>query len=156
MIRLFTAAVTVASVLLAGAAFAHEYKVGAIEVAHPMTRATAASPNGAVFLIVHNEGKEGDRLVSASTPVAEKAELHTHLMDDSGVMKMRRVDAIDIEAGATVRLAPGGLHVMLFGIKEPLKADTTVPLTLTFQKAGAVTVDVLVRAPGESVTGHDH
>jgi periplasmic copper chaperone A len=119
-----------------------------IVVSHPWSSATPGHiANGVAFLTVTNHGAEADRLVGASTPVADKAELHTHLMED-GIMKMRPVEAIDIAPGATVELKPGGLHVMLLGLKAPLTEGQTYPLTLTFAKAGTVTVEVAVTAIG--------
>ena len=151
-----------AALFLAGPALAHGYKAGAIEIEHPWARATAEGmANGAAYLVLKNEGKTADRLVSASSPAAAKVELHTHI-DDNGVMKMREINAIDIGPDATVKLAPGGLHVMLLGLKEPLKKGKAFPLTLTFEKAGAVAVEVSVQGAGDSaaahegVTDHDH
>ena len=115
--------------------WAHGYKEGDIKITHPWARATAGQAvNGAVYVSFDNQGKEADRLLSAASPIAEKVELHTHLMEE-GVMKMRPVPAIDLPAGATVTLKPGGLHIMLFGLKAPLVEGTRFPLTLVFEKA---------------------
>ena len=132
----------------AGTALAHGYKAGSIEIEHPWARATAPSAqNGAAYLVLNGTGKESDRLLSAATPVAEKAELHTHLMDN-GVMKMRPVDAIEVTPGSPTALQPGGLHIMLLGLKQPLVKGKAFPLTLTFEKAGPVTVQVDVQGAG--------
>jgi len=88
-----------------------------------------------------------DRLTGVSTPAAQKAELHTMTMDN-GVMKMRQVDGIDLPAGKTVALKPGGYHIMLMGLAQPLKEGQTFPLTLTFQKAGTQQVTVAVQKIG--------
>ena len=145
----------VAALLLAGPVMAHGFKAGTIEIEHPWARATAEGmANGAVFLKLGNEGKEGDRLISAASPAAAKVELHTHI-DDNGVMKMREINAIDLAAGSAVKLAPGGLHIMLLGLIEPLKKGKAFPLTLTFEKAGAVTVQVEVQGPGDLAPSHD-
>ena len=90
-----------------------------------------------------NTGKQADRLVAASVDVADHAELHTHL-NDNGVMKMRQIPDIPVEAGATVKLQPGGLHIMLMDLKQPLKEGDKIPMTLRFEKAGEVKVDVHV------------
>lgn len=136
------------------AAFAHGYKAGLIEIDHPWARATASSaPTGAAYFVLNNTGKEDDRLLSASTPVAEKAELHTHLMDN-GVMKMRPVNAIEVSPGSPTTLAPGGLHVMLTGLKQPLVKGKAFPLTLVFEKAGPTTVQVDVQGAGETAPTH--
>ncbi|AWB08345.1 hypothetical protein A6A40_25245 (plasmid) [Azospirillum humicireducens] len=139
----------------AGTALAHGYKAGSIEIEHPWARATAPSAqNGAAYLVLNGMGKENDRLLSAATPVAEKAELHTHLMDN-GIMKMRPVDAIEVTPGSPTALQPGGLHIMLLGLKQPLVKGKAFPLTLTFEKAGPVTVQVDVQGAGAAAPAHD-
>ncbi|PWC39243.1 copper chaperone PCu(A)C [Azospirillum sp. TSO35-2] len=141
---------TAFTLLGAGAAWAHAYKAGPIEIDHPWARATAPSaPNGGAFLSLTNTGTTEDRLVAASTPVAEKAELHTHI-NDNGVMRMRPVDGIAVGPGAPVKLAPGGLHVMLLGLKQPLVKGAHFPLTLRFEKAGSVEVEVAVEGASET------
>ncbi|WP_109116468.1 copper chaperone PCu(A)C [Azospirillum sp. TSO22-1] len=119
-----------------------------IAVSSPWARASAPNaPNGACYLEIVNTGKEPDRVVSASSPVADKAELHTHLMDN-GVMKMRPVEAFEVAPGEPQVLRPGGNHIMLMGLKQPLKPGASFPVTLTFAKAGAVTVEVPVQEAG--------
>ncbi|WP_434622147.1 copper chaperone PCu(A)C [Azospirillum sp. B2RO_4] len=131
-------------------AMAHSYKAGPIEIGHPWARATAPSaPNGGAYLSLTNTGSTEDRLVSASTPAAEKAELHTHL-NENGVMKMREVPAIPVAPGEQVKLAPGGLHIMLLGLKKPLEKGARIPMTLHFEKAGTVDVEIAVEAAGQS------
>ncbi len=140
----------------AGAALAHSYKAGPIDIGHPWARATAPSaPNGGAYLSLTNTGTAEDRLVAASTPAAEKAELHTHL-NENGVMKMREVPFIAVAPGESVKLAPGGLHVMLLGLKKPLVKGERVPLTLRFEKAGSVEVELAVEAAGQSGSDHGH
>jgi periplasmic copper chaperone A len=122
---------------------------GGIEVEHAWARATStAAKTGVVYLtLVSNEGTD-DRLIATATPSADKAELHTTL-EDKGVMKMRPVeDGVAIKAGGRTELKPGGTHIMLIGLKAPLKAGTSFPLTLTFEKAGAVEMMVTVEKPG--------
>lgn len=133
----------------------HEAKAGAIAVSQPWARATApGAPAGAAYLTVTNSGKEADRLIAASTPAAKTAELHTHI-HDNGVMRMRQVEAIDVPAGGTVALKPGGLHVMLMGLTAPLAQGSSFDVTLTFEKAGKVTVPVAVQSAGAAApTGH--
>ncbi len=144
-----------AAALLPMAVHAHEYRVGDVEIGHPWAKATAGQAvNGAAYLTLADKGSAADRLLSAQTPAAEKAELHTHLMED-GVMKMRRIDGVDLPAGgALVEFKPGGLHIMLLGLKAPLKEGDKVPLTLTFEKAGTVTVDIAVQ--GLTVAQPEH
>ena len=85
-----------------------------------------------------------DRLVAVASPLAGKVELHAHL-HEGGVMKMREVEAIDVAPGKPAKLETGGLHIMIMDLKQPLKAGETIPLTLTFEKAGKVEVQVPVR-----------
>jgi hypothetical protein len=132
---------------LAFAAHAHRYKVGEIDVGHPHARATApGQPTGGAYLRLENRGTTADRLLSASTDVVASVEMHEMKMDGD-VMRMRQVDAIDLPAKQAVVLAPGGLHLMLIGLKAPLKAGDRFPLTLRFEKAGEVKVEVTVDAP---------
>jgi len=97
---------------------------------------------GAAYLTITNPTEKADRLVSASSSQAGRVEIHTHLMED-GVMKMREVEGIDIEAGATVNFQPGGYHLMIFNHEGVLKAGDMLPVTLTFEHAG----DVALKAP---------
>lgn len=143
----FTAPLLAAAVAvtLSATALAHDYSLGSLAIAHPWAKASAGmAANGAAFLKISNSG-QADRLISAQTPAADRAELHTHSME-GGVMKMRQVEAIDVPASGAVALEPGGLHVMLFGLKAPLKEKDRMPLTLTFEKAGSITVEVQVEA----------
>ncbi len=119
-------------------------------------RATApAQPAGGGFLTLHNGGA-ADRLVSAQAPVSSTVELHTMRMDGD-VMRMRQVEAIDLPAGQKVELKPGGLHLMFIGLKAPLKAGDSFPLTLKFEKAGELTVSVRVEAVGAAAEpAHKH
>jgi len=119
-----------------------------IEIVHAWARATAASAKtGAAYFTITNKGAAADKLIAAASPVAAKAELHTTIMDN-GVMKMRPVAAIDVEAGGQAELKPGGMHLMLLDLKAPLKEGQTFPVTLTFEKAGKVDVTVTVEKAG--------
>lgn len=121
-----------------------------IGVQDPWARATVAGQSGsaAYFTIVNRGGP--DRLLSVSTPTAE-ASLHSTSLAD-GVMRMRPVDAVDVPANGTVELRPGGMHVMLMGVKQPLEAGTTLPLELRFEKSGNRHVEAAVRpANGEAM-----
>jgi len=120
-----------------------------VEIVHPWARATpGASKNGAMFVTLTDRG-EPDRVTGVSTPAAERAELH-ETIDDNGVMKMRPVDGIGLQPGAPVTLAPGGKHIMLMGLKAPLKLGDTFPVTFTFAHAAPVTVTVTVEPTGGS------
>lgn len=120
---------------------------GAIGVDHAYARATApGQAAGGAFMTLVNRGGD-DKLLAVKSAVAGSTELHTMTMDGN-VMKMRQVDAIALKAGETVELKPGGYHVMFIGLKSPLKAGDAIPVTLSFEKAGELTVDVKVEAPG--------
>lgn len=111
--------------------------------------------NGAAYMTLVNQTSDTDRLLSASAPVSERVELHTHLMED-GVMKMRQIEAIEVAPGAPTVLEPGGLHVMFIGLEAPLVDGEQFPLTLNFENAGEVTVEVPVQRPAGMMQGHGH
>ena len=113
-------------------------------------RATIGSmPSSAAYLSITNHGVTADRLLAVESSLARKTELHT--MDvTNGVMKMRQIDGgINIPAGKTVQLAPGGFHVMLIGLKAPLNADKNYQVTLVFEKAGRVKLTGLAKRPAD-------
>ncbi|CDK97461.1 conserved exported protein of unknown function [Magnetospirillum gryphiswaldense MSR-1 v2] len=118
-----------------------------IAVEKPWARATAGqAANGAAYLTLVGQ-ESGDRLLSAASPVAETVELHTHLEED-GIMRMRPVESIAVPAGGRVELKPGGLHIMLIGLKAPLKEGRRFPLSLTFERAGRIEAEIPVVAAG--------
>ncbi len=139
------------------AAGAHGSRLGAIAIGHPWARATVpGQPTGGGYLSLDNRGGTADRLVGAHSPACERVELHAMWMEGD-VMRMRQRDAIELPAGGRVEFKPGGLHLMLVGLKAPLKAGETFPLTLTFEKAGTVEVTVNVQADapaGGAAQGH--
>lgn len=152
--------IAAASALIVLPAAAHDYKLGTLTIDHPWARASAGNAkNGAAFMTIANTGTEPDRLLSATSSVAAKVELHTHMMDSDGVMKMRPVEAIELAPGEVTKLAPGGLHIMLMGLAAPLAEGTSFPATLRFEHAGEFTVDVAVEAVaamGMDDQGGDH
>ena len=133
------------SAVVATRASAHEITAGALTISHPWSRATAASAKvGALYLTVANAGAEADRLLGVSTDVAERCELH--LSATSGdVMTMQMVDEVEVPVGGSASFAPNGAHVMLMGLKAPLKKGASFPAVLHFQKAGDVTIEVTVQ-----------
>jgi copper(I)-binding protein len=140
--------------LLASAALAHhDVTVGDLAIGHPWTRAAGANTNGAGFMTLKNNDSAPDRLISAASPAARVVELHTHIREGD-VMRMRPVADIPVPPGQTVHLRPGGLHVMLIGLTEPLRQGASVPLTLRFERAGEVQVTLSVEAAG--ARGHAH
>lgn len=132
----------------AGAASAHEYALKSLKIDHPFARATPpGAKTGGVFVTVENTGSQSDRLISVSSPVAGVADLH-EMKVDAGVMRMRGVAALEVKPGETLELKPGGYHVMLSELRQPLKVGDKFPLTLKFENAGTVEVSVWVEEMG--------
>jgi periplasmic copper chaperone A len=147
--------VLVASFLVAGSAAGQDYKLKSLSIDHPFARATPpAAKSGGAFFVVTNAGTTADKLVRAASPVAGAVELHQMAMD-GGVMKMRAMASMDVPPGGRLELKPGGYHLMLLDLKQPLKAGDKVPLTLTFENAGSIDVVVAVEAMG-AMTGMTH
>ena len=120
----------------------------AVKVENAWARATPGkAKNGGAYLTVVNVGQSSDRLVAAKGDLAKRVEIHTHLMDN-GVMRMRRVEGIDLPAGAKIMMKPGGYHVMLIGLHRPLIKGESFPVTLVFEKAGEIQVMVKVGSVG--------
>ncbi|AUC54324.1 copper-binding protein [Sagittula sp. P11] len=120
--------------------------------------ARAASPTakaGAAFMVIRNTGSEGDRLIAAASDIAARVELHTHKDMGEGVMKMMHVEeGFAVPAGDMHALARGGDHVMFMGLTRPMAQGDTVTVTLTFEKAGEVVVDIPVDLEREDMGGH--
>ncbi|MBN8872763.1 MAG: copper chaperone PCu(A)C [Rhodospirillales bacterium] len=113
-----------------------------------------ASGTSALYFTLVDAGNP-DRLVGVSTPVAASADLHESI-SENGIMKMRGVAGVAIERDKPLRFAPGGYHVMLMGLKQPLKAGETIPVTLQFQKAPPLAITVPVQtAPTAAAHGHE-
>ncbi|MFZ0021558.1 MAG: copper chaperone PCu(A)C [Acetobacteraceae bacterium] len=126
-----------------------------ISIEHAWARATAGTASTAATYLTVTDNGQPDRLVGVSTPVSTSAELHETIRDN-GVMKMRPVAAVVLEPGKSAVLSPGGYHVMLVGLKRPLRAGDSFPLTLTFEHAQPITVTVKVEAIGASGMDHGH
>lgn len=149
----------------AAIAFAMPAYAESIEIVAPYARsASPTAKTGAAFMQIVNHG-EADRLTGASSPAADLVQLHTHMESDEGVMKMVHVEeGFDLSAGETLSLERGGKHVMLMGLTAPLEQGATVSVTLTFEKAGDMVLDVpvdLERMPGDGINigdgaGIDH
>ena len=137
MLRNFRAVAALAVALCAGSASANEYKLGSLQVGHPWTRVTPGK-TGSAYLSVTNTGAEVDRLVGASSPAADKAELHTHQMDGD-VMRMRPVQAIEVPPGESAVLKPGGLMLLSFSDRWfPAKAIRVWSGLHAFERLGLV------------------
>ncbi len=132
-----------------------EHSAKEIELGQAWSRMTAPSVPGAVFISIHNGTDKKDVLMSASTPVSSKVELHNHI-HENGVMKMREVKGgIPLAANETTVLQPGSYHIMLMNLKEPLKIGQEFPITLKFKNTGSKTVTVKVNN-GEGQDTHQH
>lgn len=136
----------VALLCAAGPALA---EVPSVKVEHAWARATAAGQKvGGVFLTLTDTGP-ADRLVSVTSPIGDALELH-ETTAEGGVMRMRPVPMLALEAGRTIEFKPGGYHLMVFGLKQKLTEGETFPVTLTFEKAPPVTTVVVVGKAGAS------
>ena len=134
--------------LAGGPVMAGDAVLGPIQIKAAWSRATPpGGETGAAFLTVVNTGSTDDSLDAAAADVAKTVELHSHIMEGN-IMKMRAVPSIPVAAASTVTLAPGGYHVMLIGLNQPLHAGDHFPVTLTFRQAGKVTVMVDVGGMG--------
>ena len=145
--------------LATGLAPAQHYEAGDIHIQSPWARALPpTSPNGAVYLTLTNHGSHPDKLLSASADVAERVEVHSHILED-GMMKMRRVESVILPPHEDVLFAPGGQHIMLMGLKQPLAAGDRFGLLLEFDQAEQTSVEVVVQlvdAEGAGTTHHNH
>ena len=138
---------------------AEDFQAGSIHIRDPFSRALPPiSKNGAVYLTLTNHGHLSDQLVGAATPIAAHAEMHTHQMED-GMMKMRKVDQIELPPHEKVVFAPSGNHIMLIGLSQVLKKGERFPLMLHFKEAGHTMVQVIIEAAGATSAtkrNHDH
>jgi copper(I)-binding protein len=138
-----------------GNASAREALSDGIRIQHARIRATSAGAvTSAAYFDITNSSAETQRLIGASTTVAERVEIHTMSMD-GGVMRMRSIGAIDIAPGATVELRPGGLHLMLIALRKPMRLGEMVPMILQFAGGKTVDVDFQVEAMGAGHGAHE-
>lgn len=144
----FAAALSLAAVFTLADAQAHEVKIGDLVINHPWSRQSPMSASVAAgFLTITNNGKQDDRLVKASSEISPMVQIHDMKMEGD-VMKMDELpDGLVIPAGATLELKPRSLHIMFMGLKSPVSEGESFDGTLTFEKAGTVSVDYEVRAP---------
>jgi periplasmic copper chaperone A len=142
------------SALIAAPARAEEVKAGDLTITQAWSRATPKGAKiGSGYLTIENKGSAPDRLVGISADIAGKVEVHEMAMNN-GVMTMRPLDkGLTIDPGKTVKLAPGGYHLMMFDLKSPLKQGDKVPVTLEFEKAGKVQLSLDVQGVGAQGPG---
>lgn len=125
-------------------------------VEEPYARATPPhTQNSAAFMHISNNSDKSYKLVAASSDIAERVELHSHSMSE-GMMKMRQVDEIAIDASATIELKPGSFHVMFLGLKSPLVEGQSVKLTLYFNNGDKLDVDAPVKKINTQKMKHNH
>ncbi|MEO1109603.1 MAG: copper chaperone PCu(A)C [Pseudomonadota bacterium] len=145
---------TFSTVLLAVPAFADSQII--VDDAYARSSGKAAKA-GAAFMMIQNQGETDDRLISATSDAAARVELHTHKINDDGVAQMVHVEeGFTVPAGGTYMLKRGGAHVMLMGLKAPFEHGATVPVTLVFEQAGEVVLDIPVDLERQDTHGHDH
>ena len=139
---------------LASPVWAADYKLGSLEIDQPWTRATApTAKTGGGFVTITNKGTTPDRLVAVRSAASDKVEVHEMKMDGN-VMRMREIDkGLEIPPGATVTLKPGGYHIIFMELKAPFAKDAKVPVTLVFEKAGSIDVELAVQAMGAATPG---
>lgn len=150
----------IALALPAGFAEAQDYAKGQLSVAQPWSMALPPNaPTVAAYFVIINNGPDADRLEAVDSPVAGAAQLHEHIEQD-GLMKMQHVENVDIPAGGKVTFAPMAYHVMLLDLRDRTRLidGRTFPLTLHFQKAGDLTVEVMVlkQPPDPAASAHTH
>ncbi|QQR38811.1 copper chaperone PCu(A)C [Devosia rhizoryzae] len=147
----------VLALTFAAPAFAHDITFGDLQLNGPFARATL--PNAPVaggFVTIVNTGSEDDRLISATAEIAKDTQIHEMAMEGD-VMKMRQLpDGLVIPAGGSVTLEPGGYHLMMMGLSAPLVEGETVPVVLTFEKAGTVTLDLHIGGAAADAPTHGH
>jgi len=140
--------IALAGILALGLTTAAFAQTSTIEVDQVWARATPpGAKTAAVYLTLINKGSTEDRLLSATTPVAGKAELHTTI-NDNGIMRMRPIAAITVKPGSSTKLQPNGMHIMLEELKAPLLAGQSFTLMLSFEKAGTKEATATVEKAG--------
>jgi copper(I)-binding protein len=144
------AAAAVLTLLTIPSAQAHGGHAGDVVITHPFATPTppSASNGAAYFVALENTGNEPDRLMRASTPVAQRVEFHTMSIDAAGVMRMREVPDIRLAPGAHLKMRPGaGMHLMLVGLRQALNEGDSFALSLEFERGGKTEVKVVVQVP---------
>lgn len=126
-----------------------------LRIEQPWAAPTPAGVDvSAGYLIINNPTASDDRLLNATSERAERIEVHEMTMDGA-VMQMRAVEGLPIPSGQTVTLAPGGMHLMFYGVSEPFSEGESIPVQLSFENAGQIDVSLPVRrAPLEAHGGH--
>ena len=151
--------ITLIIIISVSNSFSGDAVIGDLKIEHAWTRVpprTATNTSG--YLTIHNYGTKSDILISGTSLSADKLEIHTMTLTD-GIMKMRPLkNGIPIPANSTIELSPGGLHLMLSNLLEPLTEGQYIPVTLNFKHAGKVTVNLDIAGIGatEIPLTHSH
>ena len=141
-------------VLLANPLWSHDHEKGEIQIRHPWSRATPPGAEvGVAYMEIRNSGSQPDKLVSISTKVAQRVEMHVTAREGE-VMKMRQVQAFEIPARESYTLRPGGSHLMLVDLARPLKKGERFTMTLRFERAGELPIEVEVQEIGSRHPRH--
>lgn len=120
-------------------------------------QAMPGGPTAAAFMVIHNHGGAPDRLLGVESGIAARTELHTHIADENGVMQMVKVEeGFDLPTDGMIEMTRGSHHVMFMGVNAPLEDGQTFPLTLVFENAGELVVDVTVDLDRMTEGGMDH
>ena len=143
-----------AAIFFATAAFAHSFEKGDLQIRHPWSRATPPGAKvGIGYLEIRNNGAQPDRLLSATSPAAKRVEMH--ITEQAGeVAKMRQLRAFEVPGRERLALEPGGAHLMLVDIVQPLKKGERFSMTLRFERAGEVEVQFEVQEMGSRHSRH--
>jgi copper(I)-binding protein len=150
----FATALSLAAAFSLSTAQAHEIKFGDLVIHHPWSRQSPmAADVAAGFMTITNNGKQDDRLVKATSEVSKVVQVHDMTMVGDVMKMVELADGLVIPAGTTVKLKPKGLHLMFMGLKQQVMEGEEITGTLTFEKAGTVTVEYEVAAPGGDMSG---
>lgn len=137
-------------------AWAHGYELGSLRIDHPWSRATPpGTPTGGGFMVIHNDGDSADRLLGGYSDFTVDISIHQTTLED-GIMKMQPLPTgLEIPAGGSVSLEPGSYHLMLMGLESPLVEGDRRSITLEFEKAGTIEVNLTINAIG-AMPEHRH
>ncbi|MBI3197689.1 MAG: copper chaperone PCu(A)C [Rhodospirillales bacterium] len=132
-----------------GAAASANYTLGGIEIGSPWARASShATGNGGGFFTLANKGLVPDRLIAASSPAAERVEIHAIKVEGGDLRMRQRENGLALPPGTTLTLKPRGYHLLLIGLKTPLEQGSRAAVTLTFENAGSIDIELVAAAPG--------
>lgn len=137
-------------------AWAHDYQAGSLTIDHPWSRATPpGAPTGGGFMTIHNAGEQSDRLIGGHSQFTQSISIHQTTMEDGTMRMMPLHEGLEIPAGGSVALKPGSYHLMLMGLDNPLVEGERRTITLEFEHAGEVEVELQIDAIG-AMPEHNH